>query len=114
MHSYNIMTGNTVSFLNKPYELNYFWIKMSEDFIKRAIDKAATHNLGYVSLKGLQYKVISKVLNGHNVFTALPTGFGKNITYAYHITGFAVIMVNTTSAIYLRISYISEIRDKMT
>jgi len=30
---------------------------MSEDFIKRAIDKAVAHNLGYVSVKKLQYKL---------------------------------------------------------
>jgi len=60
-------------------------IKMSEDFIKRATDKAAAHNLGYVSVKGLQYKVISEVLNGHDVFAVLPTGFGKDLTHVYHI-----------------------------
>jgi len=42
-------------------------------------------NLGYVSVKGLQYKVILEVLNGHDVFAVLPTGFGKNLTHAYHI-----------------------------
>jgi len=56
---------------------------MSEDFIKRAIDEAA-QNLGYVSVKGLQYKIISEVLNGHDVFAVLPTGFGKSLTHAYH------------------------------
>jgi len=34
---------------------------MSEDFIKHAIDKAS-QNLGYVSVKGLQYKVILEAL----------------------------------------------------
>jgi len=58
---------------------------VSEDFIEHAIDKAAIHNLGYVSVKGLQYKVISEALNGHDVFAALPTGFGKSLTYKYHI-----------------------------
>jgi len=53
---------------------------MSEHFIKRAIDEVA-QNLGYVSVKELQYKVISEVLNGHDVFAILPTGFGKNLCY---------------------------------
>jgi len=53
-------------------------VKMSEDFIKHPIDKAA-QNLGYVSV---QYKVISEILNGHNVFAVLPTGFGKSLTHA--------------------------------
>jgi len=56
---------------------------MSEDFIKRAIDKAAQH-VGYVSVKRHQYKVILEVLNGHDVFAILPTGFGKSLTHAYH------------------------------
>jgi len=44
---------------------------MSDDFIKCAIDKAAAHNLDHVSVKGLQYKVISEALNGHDVFAVL-------------------------------------------
>jgi len=56
---------------------------MSEDFIKCATDKAA-QNLGYVSVKGLQYKVILKVLNSHDVFAVLPMGFGKSLTCVYH------------------------------
>jgi len=60
-------------------------IQTSEDFIKRDIDKAATHNLGYVSVKGLQYKVISEVLNIHDALAVLPTGFKKSFTHAYHI-----------------------------
>jgi len=56
---------------------------MSEDFIKRIIDKAA-YNLGYISVKGLQYKVISEVLNGHEVFAILPMEFGKSLTHMYH------------------------------
>jgi len=39
---------------------------MSEDFIKRIIDKV-TQNLGYIS-------------NGHDVFAILPTEFGKSLT----------------------------------
>jgi len=60
-------------------------VKMSEDLIKHTIDKAAAHNPGYVSVKGLQYKIISEVLNGNDAFGVLPTGFGKSLTHAYYI-----------------------------
>ena len=53
-------------------------VKMSEDFIKHAIDKAA-QNLGYVCLSER-----TEVLNGHDVFAVLPTGFGKSFTRTYH------------------------------
>jgi len=58
---------------------------VSEDFTECAIDKVPTHNLGYVSVKGLQYKVILEALNGHDVFAVLLMGFGKSLTQEYHI-----------------------------
>lgn len=50
-------------------------------FIKHVIDKAA-ENLGYTQVKELQWKVITEIVNGRDVFAVLPTGFGKSLCYA--------------------------------
>ena len=45
--------------------------------MKHAVDKAGKP-LGYNEVKELQWKVITEVVSGCDVFAILPTGFGLN------------------------------------
>ena len=58
MHSNDVMTENTLNFLNQPNELSG----------KMAVDT-----------KELQWKVIAENVNGYDFFFVLPTGFGLNV-----------------------------------
>jgi len=51
-----------------------------DSWIKSAVDKA-TQVLGCRAVKELQWKVISEVLTGHDIFAVLPTGYGKSLCY---------------------------------
>ena len=42
----------------------------------------AARQLGYEQMKPEQLEVVSGVLNGCDVFTILPTGFGKSLCFA--------------------------------
>ncbi len=42
---------------------------------------AVVARLGYSSLKPMQTKVICSILDGDDVFAALPTGYGKTLCY---------------------------------
>ena len=42
----------------------------------------AARQLGYEQMKPEQLEVVSGVLNGHDVFAILPTGFGKSLCFA--------------------------------
>jgi len=44
--------------------------------------EGAAKRLGYSSLKSLQVEVIISFATGHDVFTILPTGYGKSLCYA--------------------------------
>ena len=49
--------------------------------VHRAIE-CAVHQLGYVSLKSEQLKVVVGITEGRDVFAVLPTGYGKSLFFA--------------------------------
>ena len=54
-------------------------------FTETEVREAATvaaRQLGYEQMKPEQLEVVSGVLNGHDVFAILPTGFGKSLCFA--------------------------------
>ena len=48
---------------------------------KKSVIFWAAKCFGYDSVKDLQYEVIEEILGGRDVFTVLPTGFGKSFCY---------------------------------
>ena len=44
--------------------------------------REAAKSLGYPTLKDEREKVLSKFLEGNDVFVSLPTGYGKSLSYA--------------------------------
>ena len=44
--------------------------------------REAAKSLGYPSLKNEQERVLSKFIEGNDVFVSLPTGYGKSLCYA--------------------------------
>ena len=47
----------------------------------------ATEKLGFTKLKAEQEAVIASFLSGHDVFAALPTGYGKSLCYVPTLFG---------------------------
>ena len=41
----------------------------------------AVKKLGYEKLKELQLEVITRIVNGHDVFAVMLTGYGKSLCY---------------------------------
>ena len=54
----------------------------SEDVDKNLAIAESAHQLGYATLKELQVKAISSIVEGQDTFVSLPTGYGKSIIYA--------------------------------
>ena len=61
----------------------------------------AIQRLGYSTMKSEQLQVVSGVVSGRDVFTVLPTGFGKSLCYACPLTVFGLVLpVEGTSIVF--------------
>ena len=52
----------------------------------------AIQRLGYSTMKPEQLQVMSGIVSGRDIFTVLPTGFGKSLSYACPPTVFGLVL----------------------
>ena len=72
-----------------------------QDMSRSLIDiiKEVGSSLGYARLKEEQYAVIKDLIDGQDVFAALPTGFGKSVCFACLPGVFDAIMNSDNSVV---------------
>ena len=67
--------SNTISYRNSMSEPSF------ESDLSAALDRSLSSFPEVKSLKAEERLVIEKVVHGREVFTQLPTGFGKSLTF---------------------------------
>ena len=64
----------------------------------------AIQRLGYSTMKPEQLQVVSGIVSGRNVFTALPTGFGKSLCSVCPPTVFSLVLLVEGTSIVLAVA----------
>ena len=87
-----------------------------QDMSRSLIDiiKEVGSSLGYARLKEEQYTVIKDLIDGQDVFVALPTGFGKSACFACLPGVFDAIMSTDNSVVVVLSPLIAIMNDEVT
>ena len=75
----------------------------------------AIQRLGYSTMKPEQLQVVSGIISGRDVFTVLPTGFGKSLCYMCPPTVFGLVLpVEGTSIVFAVAPLMAIMKDQVS